>query len=193
MRMSQVSLAFAALACLVHGQCSDPFDSVLCVSTITMGQAAQFRPTDGVVAAFWSSLSDDSCVLTPPAYCYPGACSFSDSSDARVLAKAAGDCYGLYLYVEVRDNVWMDWSGGYGHEDDAVVLYLDTLDANTIWTCTDCLLGLYESRLTHTSQEIRVMIGGTSPPDTFRLSYYDPDSLAWKTTRVAWQEAGFPP
>ena len=190
MKISQVSLALATLASVACPQCYDPFDSVLCVDGPWV--LGQFSSTDGAVSAFWSDVGLDSVEIRPPANCYPGACNFRDSDDARMVVKAAADWEGLYLYVKIRDDIWVYWSGDYGYEDDAIVLFLDKLDANTIWACTDCLNGLYGSRLTYTSQEIRVIVGGTSPGDTLRLSYYDATDRVWATLFLTWQEAEVP-
>ena len=72
------------------GQCSDPFDAVLCVNTITPQQESGFSATDAQVSGFWAGLSGDYFELIPPDDCYPGMCNFSGTSDGTFLVKAAG-------------------------------------------------------------------------------------------------------
>ena len=170
-------------------QCSDPFDAVLCVNTITAQQEAQFNAGDAQVSAFWAGLSGDSFELVPPDNCYPGNCNFSGASDGTMTVKAAGTGRGIYLYVEVQDNVWVDWSGGNSYGDDSVDLYFDKLDANTVHTCTDCKIGLYSSDLSYTTQQVQVFMGASSPPSTFRFAYYDAAQWSWVTVNMTWADA----
>ena len=99
-------LAVAAAAGLfcggqVFGQCSDAFDNVLCVSTITPTQAAQFSATDGQVAGFWSGLSGDYFELVPPDNCLTGACGFSGESDGQVTSHL---CLGSSTSVSTKNS-----------------------------------------------------------------------------------------
>jgi hypothetical protein len=188
-RLAVAAAAGVLCAGQVFGQCDDQFDNVLCVSTIAPAQAAQFSATDRQVAGFWAGLSGDYFELIPPDNCLAGMCGFSGQSDGTFLVKAAGTSKGLYLYVEVQDNVWVDWSGGTSYGDDSVDLYFDKLDANTIWTCTDCLVGLYDSRLSYTTQQMQVFMGASAPPSTFRFAYYDPNQWAWVTVDMTYADA----
>jgi len=182
-------VAAALCAGQASAQCSDAFDNVLCVSTITPVQAAQFSATDGQVAGFWAGLSGDFFELVPPDNCLTGMCGFSGESDGTVKIKAAGTTKGVYLYIEVQDNVWVDWSGGNSYGDDSVDLYFDKLDANTVHTCTDCKIGLYTSDLSYTTQQFQVFMGANTPPSTFRFAYYDAASWAWTTVNTSWADA----
>ena len=189
MRARAAVLTMLVVACLVSGQCSDPFDAVLCVNTITSQQETQFSATDAAVSVFWSGLSGDYFELIPPDDCYPGSCNFSGESDGSMTIKAAGTGRGIYLYIEVQDNVWVDWSGGTSYGDDSVDLYFDKLDANTIWTCTDCLIGLFDSKLSYSTQQFQVFMGASTPPSTFRFAYYDANMWSWTTVNMSWADA----
>jgi hypothetical protein len=191
MRASCLLVAAVVLAAagVARGQCDDPFDAVLCVNTITPMQEATFSSTDGTVSTFWAGLTGDYFELVPPDDCYPGMCNFSGTSDGTITVKAAGTGRGVYLYVEVQDNVWVDWSGGASYGDDSVDLYFDKLDANTVYTCTDCLIGLYDSRLSYTTQQFQVFMGASTPPSTFRFQSYDANMWSWTTVDLSWADA----
>ncbi|MBD3239918.1 MAG: hypothetical protein GF331_04980 [Chitinivibrionales bacterium] len=164
-----------------YGQCDDPLDAILCASALTPTQEAQFDASSTDPSPFWADLTGDYVEVIPPGDCYPDACGFTDASDGQMLLKAAATSKGLYFYAEVQDNVWVDWSGGDSYGDDSVDLYVDEMSADDIWNCTDCLIGLYDSKLTYTTQQYQVFMGGTSIPTTFRRAAYDPMLWSWQT------------
>jgi hypothetical protein len=191
MTVGLVVMAVVGCAVQVSGQCTnpDPFDDVLCVGVLTPTEESQFSATDNAVSPFWAGLSGDYVELIPPDDCYPGSCNFSGPTDGSMLLKAAGTGRGIYLYVEVQDNVWVDPAGPDRCCDDSVDLYFDKLDANTIWTCADCLIGLYDSRLSYTTQQLQVFMGASTAPSTFRLASYDPNMWSWTTVNLSWADA----
>lgn len=173
-----------------YAQCGDAFDGILCASLLSTDQVAQFDAADEKVSDFWHSLSGDYIELVPSdSDCYPGYCGFSDATDATVLVKVGATDEGLYVYSEVRDNTWVDPSGGDSYGDDSVDLYFDKLSADEIFTCTDCQIGLYSSTLTYTSQQFQLFMGGAEVPGTFRYSYYDDNLWTWTTADLAWNAA----
>jgi hypothetical protein len=165
-----------------YGQCSDPFDAVLCVYKLDAAQAQQFSTTDGQISAFWSDwATKDYVELLPPDDCYPGSCNFTDETDGALTLKLAATVKGLYVYAAVQDNVWVDPSTPDACCDDSVDLYFDAMSADAIWNCTDCLVGLYDSKLTFTTQQFQVFMGANSVPTTFRLAFYDDALWSWTT------------
>ena len=153
----------------VSGQCPvDPSDRTLCVYKLTAAQAAEFDASDGMVSAFWSNWTDKDYIrMVPPDNCYPSRCALTDSADASMTVRAAATERALYLYAEVTGDVWVDWPGGDEWGQDAVEVYTDQLAADAIWTCPDCLIGLYDTRFTWTTLELLVYMGSQSPPTQF--------------------------
>lgn len=189
-------MKYAVLGSLVLGsvswayaQCDDPFDATLCLYKLTEQQAQQFNGSDRQVSAFWAGLTGDYVELTPPNNCAAGACSFSGADDGTLLVKVAGTAKGIYVYAEVQDNVWVDRVGN-NYGDDSVDMYFDTNDAATLASCTDCLIGLYQSALSYGTQQFQVFMGSTSLPTTFQFSYYDPNAWSWQTlTGISFADA----
>lgn len=174
----------------VSAQCDDPYDLTLCVHDLSPTQEDEFSATDGAVSPFWATLSGDYIELIPPDNCGPTAnCNFTGVDDGSMIIKAAMTDAGVYIYAEVKDNVWVDWSGGDSYGDDSVDLYFDALSANEIFTCTDCLIGLYSSTLSYTTQQIQVYMGATAMPNSFRFAYYDELLWSWQTMILGWAEA----
>jgi hypothetical protein len=188
-------LTMLALGCFlvqantVHAQTIDPFDNVLVVSKLTEQQEAQFSATDGAVSPFWSQLDGDYIELLAPDDCATGLCNFTGDDDGAMLIKAAGTTRGLYIYAAVQDNVWVDRSSPDACCDDSVDLYLDKLSSNDIATCTDCLVGLYSSSLSFTTQQIQVSMGSANAPSDFRFACYDENLWTWQTASLTYAQA----
>jgi hypothetical protein len=173
------------------GQCPvDPFDVVLCVYTLTAQEEEQFSNTDGQVSAFWSSWSGrDEIELLAPDDCYPGRCNFTGTGDAAIIMRAAGTGRGLYLYMAVEDNVWVDRASETQIGADATDVFFDKMDANSIFTCTDCYVGLYSTTLTFSSNQFQVWMGSATPPATFNYQEYDDALWSWTENKLTWANA----
>jgi hypothetical protein len=192
---------FAAVtACLLVGavsgfsQCAvDPFDAILCVYALDATTEGQFSATDGAISDFFSDANwsgKDEIELIPPDDCYPGRCNFTGGeSDAKLVIRAAASGKAVYIYAAVQDNVWVDWPGGTSYGEDSVDLYFDAMTADEIWNCTDCLVGLYSSKLTFTTQQFQVFMGGTVPAAEFKLQYYDDALWSWTGVALTWDNA----
>ncbi len=175
-----MGLAQGALA-----QCDDPYDGTLCAELLTAQQAGQFSASDGQVSAFWSQLSGDRIELVAPDNCATGACGFVGTDDASMLIRAGATTQGLYLYVEVQDNTFVDRASADACCDDSADLYFDELSANDIFTCGgSCLIGLYNSTLSYTTNQVQVSMGATAPPPDFRFAYYDGTLWSWQTLNL---------
>lgn len=187
--------SIAILACILagsfvtaFGQCGDAFDAQLCVYPITEADE-QFK-MDGEKSAFWDNWqSNDYIEMLPPGDCYPERCGFDDASDATITIKAAGTGKGLYVLSSVKDNTWVDRADAEDWGADAIDFYFDKMSAEDIWGCTDCLIGLYSSTLTYTTQQFQVWMGATGVPDGCRYAYYDDNLWSWQTVGVTWDAA----
>ncbi len=184
----------AIMACILAGSfvaafgCQDPFNSTLCVYPIP--EADDQFAMDGAVSAFWDDWgSNDYIEMLPPGDCYPDRCGFTDASDATLTIKAAGTSKGLYVLSIVTDNTWVDRADAEDWGADAIDFYFDKMSADEIWTCTDCLIGLYESTLTYTTQQFQAWMGATGVPDGCRYAYYDDNLWSWQTVGVTWDAA----
>lgn len=180
-------LAFAVLIAfqVSYGQtCDDPYDGNLCVYPVT---GAPANVQDGVVSSFWSDWAGkDYIEMIAPNDCYPDRCGFIGTDDAVITIKAAATSVGLYMLSEVHDNTWVDRASADDWGADAIDFYFDAMDANAIWTCTGCLIGLYDSKLTYTTQQFQVWMGASAPPAGCRMAYYDEILWSWQTVGLDW-------
>ncbi|MBD3239919.1 MAG: hypothetical protein GF331_04985 [Chitinivibrionales bacterium] len=184
------ALVAVLAATTAHSQCDDPRDAVLCVHKLSDTEEGQFDHTSDAISAFWSDWAGkDYIELIPPDDCYPDRCGFTDPSDATITIKAAGTPKGLYLYLEVQDNTWVDRADADDIGADATDLFFDKMSADEIFTCTDCLIGLYSTTLTYTSQQFQVWMGATAPPAGFVYQCYDEQLWSWQATGLTWEAA----
>lgn len=181
--MKRGALGFLlCLSALTYGQTGGG-EAVLVARQLTAEEAMAFK-MDGRISPFWATWAADSLDMTPPANCYPDRCGFYGFGDARVAVKAAWTSRGLYLCVSVRDDRWIGRTDADDWGADALTVYLDSQDAASIFTCTDCLIGLYASTLSYCTQAFRTWIGAGVPPETFHHSYYDEQLWSWQTVNV---------
>ncbi len=188
-------LAVSAVALLLCGagraaaQCDDPYDATLCAPTLTANQIAQFSHTDQAVSAFWSDWAGkDYAELVAPDDCYPDRCGFVGTDDAAMTIKAAASASGLYLYLEVMDNTWVDRSDASDIGADATDMFLDKMSADEIFTCTGCLIGLYNSLLSYTTNQFQIWFG-TSAPTGINFQAYDENLWSWQALGLTFQQA----
>lgn len=172
----------------VSAQCDDPFDQTLCA--YWEAQADQQFAVDGALSSFWGTWGTrDQIEMTAPQFCYAGRCGFTGADDASTTIKAVASSAGLYLLATVQDNVWTDRTSVEDWGADAMDLYIDALDANQVFSCTDCHIGLYASSLTFSSKQFQVWMGATALPEGFRYSYYDEVGWTWTSIPLTWAEA----
>ncbi len=182
-----VAVAISGAAFSTFGQCDDPYDANLCVYPTT--EAAISFARDGAASSFWSTWgSNDYVEMIAPDDCYPDRCGFVGTDDAILTIKAAATSVGLYLLSTVTDNTWVDRADAEDWGADAIDFYFDKDDANTIWTCTGCLIGLYDSKLTYNTQQFQVWMGAAAPPAGCRLAYYDDNLWSWQTLGLDWNQ-----
>ncbi len=189
----------AVVACLVSGAavmsygqaaCEDAFDKVLCVTALDDAADDQFVAGDGELSAFWAGIDADYFQLVPsnPQYVFPEADGFTDDNDASVYVKAAASSSALYLYMEVQDNVWVDWSNPTRYGDDSMDLYFDEQDAESAWANPE---GPYNSHLTKTMKQLQVFMGATTVPQELRVTWYDAENYTWNSMEGAKQAYTF--
>ncbi len=183
-------VALSMLLCIaggVYGQIGSS-DSVLVARQLTVEEESMFR-RDGRPSPFWMRWNADSIDMMAPANCYPDRCGFTGIEDARVAVKAAWSRKGLYLYLCVRDDRWVERTDAEDWGADVLDMYLDSQDARSIFTCTDCLMGLYASTLTYCTQMFQTWIGAPQQPQRFRYAYYDENLWSWQTVELTYDAA----
>lgn len=187
-------LLTAVLACAISGTvsmssgqaCDDAYDANLCVYA---QNDAPVSIRDGAASAFWANWSGkDYIEMIAPADCYPDRCGFVGTDDAVITIKAAASSKGLYMLSEVRDNTWVDRASADDWGADAIDFFFDAMDANAIWTCTGCLIGLYDSKLTYTTQQFQVWMGASAPPPGCRMAFYDDNLWSWQSLGLDWNQ-----
>lgn len=184
------SLATMVIAGNATAQCDDPYDKVLCVSTLNDAQAAQFSSTDQRVSDFWSDWGGkDFADMISPDFCYPGRCGFNGSDDAAMKIKAAATRRGIYVYIEITDNVWTDRATADDIGADATDLFFDRHGSDYLFACEDCLIGLYGTMLSFTTNQFQVWMGASNPPTGFMYQQYDENAWSWQSTGYTWAAA----
>lgn len=178
-------LAMGALTAVA--QSYDPYDDQLLVYPLTPDQVAQFSTSDQRVSPFWASAWEDRdhLDLTPGNNASTSGSAFSGDDDAGMVMYAAATCEGLHLYLEASDNVWVDRSSSTDWGSDAMDVYFDELSANEVFTCDACLVGLYSSTLSFSTQQFQVWMGSTSLPTSLRYQHYDETAWSWQDQEVS--------
>ena len=172
----------------------DPGDDLLLVYRMPDNVAAQYEPNGTSVLDYWSDWDGrDYIHMTPTAtFSYPGRDHWTGPEDASMIIKAAGSPAGLYFYVEVSDNVWVDKvPGEMGWAMDAVDLYFDSKSSDAIKAGgADIMVNpAYGWALTYTTQQYQVWMGATALPTTFMLNYYDDLYWTWSYNEVEFSAA----
>jgi hypothetical protein len=156
----------------------DPSDAILIAYTLTPVQKAEFSATDGKISKFWETdwIGRDYIDMNTATSSYPGVDNWEGEDDARMSIKAAGDAEGLYLYMEVSDNLFIDPDASFGYQYDACDLYFDALSSDEIRTGgTEIFVNPgYGWAMTFTSQQFQIFMGGATIPNAMRYNYYDP-------------------
>lgn len=182
-----VTLALAATSRL-NAQCTspDPTNALLCIYSLSASEESAFSATDGQLSSFWYNWSGrDYRTMVPPDDCYPGRCHFTGgASDAAVTVRAAGSASGLYLSFVVDDDDWVTRLSSEDYGADALDFYIDHLDANTVFTCTDCWIGYYNTTLTYSSHNFKVWLGDLVS-DAIRYEHYDENLWSWQAVTLS--------
>lgn len=167
--MARVHLSTVAYLFLLAGQAGGQ-DSVLTCYWLDSTTESQFKTADSSMSAFWADWSGrDSIVMVDTG---------TGGGSATVTIKAAGGMKGLYFAMVVSDDAWVVHDPpGYG-ASDRLDVFIDTLQRDEIWTCTDCLIGLYDSRLTYSTRSagFYAMPADTAPSS---LTYWVEDNAVW--------------
>ena len=185
------------VVCLLSGACmqavqattpaADPTDAILVAYPLTAGNAATFWTSMAAdtVASFWYTdwATRDYIDMNTANNSYPGRNGWTSWTDAEMWVYAAADQYGLYMYVLVEDNVFVDpttddwfWDGTDACIDlmssDSIIAAGPTADilVNTAWNFG----------LTFTSQQFQVWVGAASShPTGMKYNFYDPAYFDW--------------
>lgn len=167
---------------------------VLDAYRLTTGQEAMFSETDGELSAFWVSWDQnpgmDYVEMDPT---YPGNAwnrsdeGFIGQTDAFTTVRAAWSDRGLYLFVKVIDDQFVDDAlvciGDYCPADpgelawanDAMDLFLDVYSTELHEAAPDLVFANYlRNRLTKKTVQIQYQFGATTSKDRFSFNRVDP-------------------
>jgi hypothetical protein len=184
-------LIFSVYALHVIGVEVDPADGLLIAYRLTAEQKAAFSATDGVVSPFWDSdwADRDFIDMNTVDNSYPGRDMWDGEGDARITVKAAADAEGLYLYLLVEDNVFVDpieptspnvWMY------DACDVYIDLLSSTEIGEGAPDILAMPDFRraLTFTTLQMIVFMGAAEIPTSIGYRMYDQVFFGWTNFNV---------
>jgi hypothetical protein len=148
---------------------------VLIAAGLSASQEKQFGKAKGTVSAFWE-LVNESIHLTPKENGAEGTrWSIVNTADARMCVKAAHTARGLYLYVEVNDDHFMECNPARYYSTDAVDIMIDSKpSAHIADTANDLELLLQTWGLSLTTRQIHVAFGNKELPPFFLRNFADP-------------------
>lgn len=168
------SLAVVAIAIFSFAQTGiDPVDKVLVAKFLSASQEAQFSTTDRQISAFWANWDGDFISMKSDDPLYTRSVStispFNGPDDARLVVRAAYSTSGVYFYLAVTDNNWVDpglWS------NDAVYMFIDKLSSAEIADQRNWIDPM-QWAITYFSKQLLVPCGGTIPAASFVYCYYN--------------------
>jgi hypothetical protein len=148
---------------------------VLTAPALSAQHEQQFDAQDGRVAPFWADVRD--AVRMTPAENKAEGSAFSrvNTQDALLCVKAAHSASGLYLYLEVTDDCFLECNPSHYHETDAVDLMIDSRPSSAITDpANDTQLINQAWGLSLTVKQIQVACGDRQRPPFFLQNYADP-------------------
>ena len=165
--------------------------NILLAYGLTADQEKTFAAVPLAVSAFWNAIDDkhDHIFMDQRDNNREGS-SFSgvNNRDATMLVKAAHSARGLYLYLEVTDNMFLNYDptlNGYMNTDCLSVM-LDSkssaviLDPKNAHNYMNQGWGLYLSTV-----QYQIAFGNDAPPPMFRFNYADPWDMNFKLETFA--------
>jgi hypothetical protein len=202
--MNKCILPVILLSLKAFGECKcdvfempevDEADDILIVYPLLADEVDAFSCRDGQISDFWSGprwQERDRIVMTTERNSYPGRDGWDGSDDARVRIQAGADSTGLYLYIEIFDDAFVDPVGDI-HEQtdstrwqyDAVEIFFDLISSNEFVDTTPALIAVDNTQLSFDSRHFQAWMGKTSSPQEMRLSYCDVSSWAWDSVVVS--------
>jgi len=167
----------------------DPNDDVLMVPTLSSTNVNAFSTNDSVISDFWYDewASRDSMELNTSINSYPLRDPWSSSNDARLTAKAGAGEEGLYLLIEIHDDIWVDpMAGSNGWQYDAVDILIDALNSSNIGSSDESIMVMpsWGWAITFSTVQYQLFMGNTSLPDAMRMAYYDNLFFTWAENTV---------
>lgn len=161
---------------------------VLQAPGLTVEQESQFGAQDGVVSPFWEGI--ESQVQMNPRENGAAESKFSivNTADARLTMKAAHSARGMYLYLEVADDHFVECNPDRYYDTDAIDLLIDSRSSAEVTDQANNpeLINQFWG-LSLTTKQVHVAFGDRKQPPFFLLNYADP----WDFTqhRHTFQEA----
>jgi len=164
-----------ARAAAPTGQSPASAGPVLVAPGLTAAQERLFGSGKGTVSAFWEQISP-ALHLTQAQNADEGTkFSIVTTADARMTLKAAHTARGLYFYVEVTDNCFMECDPGRYYSTDAVDILLDSKPSAVITDAANERQLICQGwGLSLTTKQIHVAFGNRTLPPFFLRNYADP-------------------
>jgi hypothetical protein len=155
--------------------------------------ATQFSATDGKVSDFWSFFwdrmnvaglnMDYAFMASDYTLCAWNRCvtePFYGHDDAKLTIRGACGAKGVYLYIEVEDDSWVE---SVDSSRDMVAFYFDQY--NTTNGLNDSTKYINHSwAITATTKKIFASVGSSIPADSFIYGFYDTASKTMVEHRV---------
>ncbi len=161
---------------------------VLAVPGLSAAQEKTFGAKDNAVSAFWEQVAGELRLTAKENADEGSRFSIVTMADAVLRVKAAHTARGLYLYLEVTDNCFMECSPEFYYAVDAVDIMLDChSSAHVSDSANDTQLICQGWGLGLATKQIHVAFGNRRPPPFFLRNYADP----WDFTqhRCTFEEA----
>ncbi|MDD5673200.1 MAG: fibronectin type III domain-containing protein [Chitinivibrionales bacterium] len=160
---------------------------------LSAAEEAQFSTTDGIASPFWAAW--DSCPSNLDyQYCDPSCCAggtvpMVGPLDAQLTVYAAYGQTGLYLYLKVEDDSWIDYHvvannqyGDYSEwANDAVNIYLDNQPSSAIYAAYDAGTALGVGTKTPSTRQYLLRFGGSTLPTAMYINEFNPAYLTDNT------------
>ena len=161
-------------------------ENILLAYGLTADQEKTFAADPRAVSAFWNAIDDkhDRIFMDQRNHNREGSTfSIVNNRDATLLVKAAHSARGLYLYLEVTDNQFLNYDptlSGYLATDCLSVL-LDSKSSAVILDPKNAPNYINQGwGLCLSTVQYQIAFGNDAPPPMFRFNYADPWDMNFK-------------
>ncbi|MDD5674167.1 MAG: hypothetical protein PHC61_08395 [Chitinivibrionales bacterium] len=199
MRRSRLVLSLiiaAGLASIINAQTiypPDVTDFVLVAYQLSAVQEGEFSTTGLARSPYWNAW--DVCTdkldyqYCDPSCCAGGTVPMDGPLDCQLTVYAAYGEAGLYLYIKVEDDSWVDYQnvvnnqyGDYSQwANDAVDMYFDNQPSSSIYAAYDAGTALGVGTKTPSTRQYLLRFGGSTPPTAMYVNEFNPAYLSDNT------------
>ncbi|MDD5675295.1 MAG: hypothetical protein PHC61_14085, partial [Chitinivibrionales bacterium] len=174
----------------------DVTDFVLVAYQLSAAQESEFSTTDGIRSPFWNAW--DVCTdkldyqYCDPSCCAGGTVPMVGPLDCQLTVYAAYGQTGVYLYLKVEDDSWVDYQnvvnnqyGDYSQwANDAADLYFDNQPSSTIFDAMTAGTALGVGSKTPSTRQYLLRFGGSTPPTAMYINEFNPAYLTDETLQA---------